>query len=291
MTKINKLLFLIIVFLNFPCLSTKAQLIPDKSLGNESSTVNSSKVRDLIEGGAIREGNIFHSFKEFNVNNGQRVYFANPDGISNILTRVTGSNISRILGTLGVDGAANLFLINPNGILFGKNAFLDISGSFTATSAESLFIDNYEFSALNPDETPLLKINLTPGLQYGKINPQSKIDNQGVLKVGEGENLTLLGGKVYHTGSLIAPNGKVEISGEDVQFTGNVDTRGANGEVGILLIDPKNILIAEGSNFSGEGISQALAVNNVILQANNDITVDDDITADKANDLTLEAGR
>ncbi|WP_044291286.1 filamentous hemagglutinin N-terminal domain-containing protein [Rivularia sp. PCC 7116] len=271
----------------------KAQLIPDNSLGKENSTVNPSMERDLIEGGAIRNNNLFHSFKEFNVNPSQKVYFSNPDSITNILTRVTGNNASKILGTLGVDGNANLFLINPKGIIFGENAFLDIAGSLSATTAESIFIDNYEFSAVNLNETPLLKISLTPGLQYGKINPQSEIENRGVLKVGEKQNLTLLGGRVFHqdTGSLIAPGGKVEVSGSDINLKGTVDTRGSNGEVGTLLIDPKNILIEENGNLSGDDISQTLAVNNVVLQANNDITVDDDITGIGTNNLTLEAGR
>ncbi|MEL7245895.1 MAG: filamentous hemagglutinin N-terminal domain-containing protein, partial [Cyanobacteria bacterium J06573_2] len=210
-------------------------------------------------------------------------------------TRVTGSNLSKIFGTLGVNGNANLFLINPNGILFGENSFLDISGSFTATTAESIFIDNYQFSAntVNPNETGLLKINLTPGLQYGKINPESKIENSGIIKVGEKQNLTLLGGRVNHTdtGSLIAPGGQVEISGDDINLKGTVDTTDINGKIGTLLIDPKNILIQQGGDLSGDDISQNLAVNNVILQANNDITVDDDITGIGTNNLTLEAGR
>jgi filamentous hemagglutinin family protein len=276
-----------------PSLSVNAQLIPDSSLGKENSTVNFKGDRDLIEGGAIRDRNLFHSFKQFNVNPNQKVYFSNPDNITNILTRVTGSNLSKILGTLGVNGNANLFLINPKGIVFGENVKLDIKGSFSATTAESIFIDNYEFNAVNPERLPLLKINLTPGLQYGKINPQSEIENSGILKVGEKQNLTLLARKVNHTdtASLIAPGGKVELSGDDINLQGIVDTRGSNGEVGFLLIDPKNILIQENGDFSGDAISEALAVNNVILQANNDITVDDDITGITSNNLTFEIGR
>ncbi|MGB3650042.1 MAG: filamentous hemagglutinin N-terminal domain-containing protein, partial [Rivularia sp. (in: cyanobacteria)] len=109
-----KLSYLTCLLSLFPCLSTNAQLIPD-NMGKESSTVNPSIERDLIEGGAIRNNNLFHSFKEFNVNSNQKVYFSNPDNITNILTRVTGSNASKIFGTLGVNGNANLFLINPNG--------------------------------------------------------------------------------------------------------------------------------------------------------------------------------
>ncbi len=71
-----------------------------------------------------------HGFSEFNVGESQRVYFANLNtnlnNIEQIFTRVTGSNPSNILGTLGVDGAADLLLLNPNGVLFGENSSLDV---------------------------------------------------------------------------------------------------------------------------------------------------------------------
>ncbi len=77
-----------------------------------------------------RGANLFHSFREFNVEEGRSAYFTNPAPIENILSRVTGDNPSQILGKLGVLGNANLFLINPNGIIFGQNASLDVRGSF-----------------------------------------------------------------------------------------------------------------------------------------------------------------
>lgn len=181
-----------------------AQIIPDNTLDASQSHVTPAGVRDLITGGAIRDTTLFHSFREFNVNNGQQVYFANPANIANILTRVTGSNISRIFGTLGVDGGANLFLINPNGIIFGSNARLDVAGSFTATTANSIIFNNYEFSATNPTVPPLLKINVTPGLQYGIIHPQGQIGNQGNLSVGQ--DLTLISGNLNLQGQLGAGN-------------------------------------------------------------------------------------
>jgi filamentous hemagglutinin family protein len=112
-----------------------------------------------IEGGAARGANLFHSFGEFNVDVGQRVYFANPDGIQNILTRVTGRDISNVLGTLGVDGNASLFLLNPNGIIFGRNASLDVRGSFVGTTADGFqFTGQGVFSATNPEAPALLTV-------------------------------------------------------------------------------------------------------------------------------------
>ncbi|MEM8615058.1 MAG: filamentous hemagglutinin N-terminal domain-containing protein [Cyanobacteria bacterium P01_H01_bin.105] len=105
----------------------QAQLVPDVTLGVESSRLSTDQLvqgdlADVIEGGAARGNNLFHSFSEFNVNDGQRVYFANPAEIESILSRVTGTNPSEIFGTLGVNGPANLFLINPNGLVFGEKA-------------------------------------------------------------------------------------------------------------------------------------------------------------------------
>ncbi|MCJ8280713.1 MAG: filamentous hemagglutinin N-terminal domain-containing protein, partial [Rivularia sp. ALOHA_DT_140] len=138
----------------------QAQLLPDKTLGNENSLVSPiNSLEDRINGGAIRGSNLFHSFKEFNIDSNQSVYFNNPTAIKNILTRVTGSNQSQILGKLGVLGNANLFFINPNGIIFGKEASLDINGSFVSSTASYInFLDGKQFSAVSPETKPLLTI-------------------------------------------------------------------------------------------------------------------------------------
>src|SRR5690242_12727494 len=77
--------------------SAQAQIIPDGTLGPESTKLTPNANVEglpttLIEGGATRGVNLFQSFLQFNVGEGQRVYFANPTGIENILTRVTGSD-------------------------------------------------------------------------------------------------------------------------------------------------------------------------------------------------------
>lgn len=91
-----------------------AQVIPDRTLGKESSIVTPNLTingipSERIDGGAVRNTNLFHSFQEFNIGNGRGVYFNNPAGIENIFTRITGQNVSKILGTLGVLGNSNLF--------------------------------------------------------------------------------------------------------------------------------------------------------------------------------------
>ncbi|MEQ9552678.1 MAG: filamentous hemagglutinin N-terminal domain-containing protein [Coleofasciculus sp. G3-WIS-01] len=181
-----------------------AQVIPDDTLGAESSVVNPDAIireilSDRIDGGATRGANLFHSFIEFNVAEGRGVYFTNPDGIENILSRVTGDNVSTILGRLGVLGEANLFLLNPNGILFGENASLDIEGSFVATTASGIELgEDGVFSATQPRSSRLLSVS--PGaLFYNAVEAAGgKITNRGNLTTGrnltlDGENLDLQG--------------------------------------------------------------------------------------------------
>jgi filamentous hemagglutinin family protein len=119
-------------------------------LGVERSIVTPFGQIDVIEGGAVRGINLFHSFQDFNIDADRGAYFFSPANIQNILTRVTDQNPSYILGTLGTFGNStpNLFLINPNGIIFGSNAKLDVGGSFVATTANGIGWDNQgQFSA------------------------------------------------------------------------------------------------------------------------------------------------
>ncbi|MEH2332448.1 S-layer family protein [Nostoc sp.] len=247
-----------------------AQIIPDRTLGNNSSITSNANIKglpaDRIDGGAIRGANLFHSFQEFNVGELQRVYFANPTGISNILTRVTGSNISNILGTFGVNGGANLFFINPNGILFGNNARLDVAGSFVASTANSfVFGDGLEFSATNP-QTPSSLLTINPSallfnqLQAGRIENSSIApagDNIFGLRVPDGQSLLLVGGEIaINEGQLNAPGGRVELAGIAGEGTVGLNVDGNN----LSLIVPDNVAKADISlsnqalvSTSGEG--------------------------------------
>lgn len=208
-------------------IAQSAQITPDTTLGAESSVITPTNINgistDQIDGGAIRGANLFHSFREFNVGEGRGAYFTNPTGIENILSRVTGGNPSEILGKLGVLGNANLFLINPNGIIFGPSSSLDINGSFVGSTASSLkFADRTEFSAAAPQTNPLLTVSVPLGLQFGAtegsiLNQSQATDSSGEavrLAVEPGKTLALVGGDVrLDGGNLQAPGGRVELGG------------------------------------------------------------------------------
>jgi len=160
------------ILLSAPATAQSQPLItPDGTLNAESSQVLEGQniqgeTGTRIQGGATRNSNLFHSFEDFGIGTNQRVYFDSPANIQNIFTRVTGRNASSIDGILGVDGSASLYLLNPNGVIFGPNAQLDVSGAFTATTdSRFVFSQGETYSAVEPDRPPLVTVSIPLGLQ------------------------------------------------------------------------------------------------------------------------------
>ncbi|HHP7230515.1 MAG TPA: filamentous hemagglutinin N-terminal domain-containing protein [Xenococcaceae cyanobacterium] len=262
-----------------PALSQASNIVPDNTLGTESSQVienaNGQPI-EVITGGAQREQNLFHSFQEFNVSEGRGAFFANPEAVSNIFSRVTGSNPSNILGTLGVDGAANLYLINPNGIIFGANSSLNVQGSFTATTAGGIrFGEQGEFSAINPQAPQLLTINPSAYLFNQRSDQQiNGIQSQGILAVSQGKNLVFLGGDINLLGNggigqnginpgLYASGGTIEIGG--LATTGEIGIDSSGNLVFPNDAEKSNVLLRNGIFADVRGISGG----SISINANN----------------------
>lgn len=121
-----------------------------------NTIVTPNKNRFDIQGGTLSgdRANLFHSFFQFGLDSGQIANFISPAQVRNILGRVSGGKPSLINGLIQVTGSnANLFLINPAGIIFGANATLNVPAGFTATTATGIgFDNNHWFNAIGAND-------------------------------------------------------------------------------------------------------------------------------------------
>ncbi|HEY9647468.1 MAG TPA: S-layer family protein [Chroococcidiopsis sp.] len=209
-----------------------AQVIADDTLSAGERSQVSGDPNFQVDGGARRGGNLFHSFSQLSVPTGGSVYFNNAADVQTIFSRVTGGSISNIDGLIRANGTANLFLLNPNGILFGPNGSLNIGGSFVAATANSIsFADGFQYSATNPQTTPLLTVSTPVGLQMGANPGAIAVQGDGYdlpvpspfspivrgsgstgLQVPTGRTLALVGGDIELIGNtLTAEQGRIEL--------------------------------------------------------------------------------
>jgi filamentous hemagglutinin family protein len=256
-----------------------AQIIPDATLPNNSNVTQINNTT-VINGGTQTGNNLFHSFERFDIPSNTGATFNNSNTVENIFTRVTGSNISKIDGTITTVGAANLFFINPNGIIFGKDARLNIGGSFFATTASNIqFADATFFSAVakTPQTTPLLTITAPIGLGFenapGSITvqgnghdlsiarpvstPLNRNDNNTGLQVKPGKTLALVGGNLDIAGGILtAPGGKIELGSLGQQSQVNINSTTS----GFTLGYPQNSISAN-INLSKQALVDVSGIN------------------------------
>ena len=246
-------------------LPVEAQITTDETT---NTILNPTGQGMEIKGGDQAQGNLFHSFREFSVPKGTEAYFNNGLDIVNIFSRVTGGNMSQIDGLIRANGTANLFLINPRGIIFGQDAALDIGGSFYGSSADSiLFPEGIEFAASNP-VTPRLTMNAPIGLRF-RENP-GEIVNQSVvgLTVKADNNLALIGGDIILAGGNInlSGKGKVELGSIADNNVVNLEPDNSSFKLGYEAVtDWRNITVNQGATIATTEADISLRGNQIAL--------------------------
>jgi len=206
-----------------------AQIVLDGTLG-PSGALTGPNYEIKADLGKQAGNNLFHSFAQFNINTGEIAAFTGPDTVSNIISRVTGGNPSLIDGQLRSEiPGANLFLLNPGGIMFGPNSSLHINGSFYMSTADYLRLGQEgRFDTAYPENSVL---TTDPPSAFGFLTDKpSGIGVEGLINVSEGQTLSLTGGNIEIAGGqLTAQSGHIDIAsvaspGELVSADSGFDT-------------------------------------------------------------------
>jgi len=284
---------------------TSAQIVPDTSLPT-NSVVEIENGVFWIRGGSRSQTYLFHSFNEFSVPTGTVSLFDNPVGVQTIFARVTGSSQSIIDGIVGANDTASVFLLNPNGIIFGENASFEIGGSFVGSTADRVVFADGTLFGTDTRNNSLLTISIPIGLQFGgdpgAIVNRSRANPDPVrggvprgLEVSPGQNLVLIGGEIrLDRGYIFAPGSTVEIASfaansyvefgnyhgsqyQDIYAESSwidVSNFGVSLPTGNITLTGRNIHLTDGSVFSSIGI-------------NGDFVSNGDITLHASEKLTL----
>jgi filamentous hemagglutinin family protein len=228
---IAKISLSFIAIVLFSTSATQAQIyqpsnripVADNTLGTQ---VTGASNKFTIDGGLTRGSSILHSFQDFSVPTGGSATFTITPGTQAVVSRVTGNLSSDINGIVSAQGA-NFFLINPNGVVFGPSAQLNVGSSFLATTANSATLSDgngtsYTFGTRNITDAPLLSVNQNVGLNVTRLNfleNSAPITNYANLQTSNpNQYIGLIGGDITLDagnggGNILAPGGRVDIGG------------------------------------------------------------------------------
>ena len=237
-----------ISFLRDSSAQVTTAITSDGSLGTIVNQVE--EVHNITGGTRPGDGpNLFHSFGQFDVGTGDFANFLNETNLptENILSRVTGGNPSQIFGTIQTTdfGNANLFLMNPAGVLFGPTASLNVGGSFHVTTADYLSLGEHGFFYEDLGKESVLTIDPPVAFGFLNENPIGITLEQTTLEVPAGQDVSVIGGNIEVVGRdavtdpgvniqnvINAPSGQItlvsansvgEVSFNDVNEVGRVN--------------------------------------------------------------------
>lgn len=287
--------FTLVIFLFTPTLH--AEVVLDGTMGQTGSVVGPNYDINASYG-KISGNNLFHSFSAFNVQSGETATFSGPTNVTDIFSRVTGDSHSSINGSIGSNiSGANLWLINPKGIVFGKDAQLNLSGAFHATTADFIQFDNNEkFFADTTNTDSIISVANPRAFGFLTANPVGIAVNGSKLVGAEGKAVSLVSGPITLTDAEIsAPSGRVNMAAVATAGTVGLDaaaltTTDVSGFEAVNLINSKlsvndnsgGVFLVGGKVYIGRGskISEQHSVINE--QARIDVT---------ATEMTIEGGQ
>jgi filamentous hemagglutinin family protein len=226
-----------------------------------------------ITGGTRPGGgqNLFHSFGRFSVGPLDTAQFKNttPALVTrNILSRVTGGEVSSIYGTIDSSTylGANLFLINPAGVIFGPGATLNVGGSFHVSSADYVrFVDGTTFCVSTCPNQQANTLSVSDPARFGFLGPRGPITVEGsFLQVPAGQTLGIVGGEVTISGgaNLGAPSGRLQVASVTGGEVSIATLEGATASLGSVRVsgsfldasgDPHGSVVIRGGQLTIDG--------------------------------------
>ncbi len=191
-----------------------AEVILDGTLAGPDAALNGPEYAIGAELGQQRGTNLFHSFRDFSLEAGEEAVFSGPENVRNVMSRVTGGRASHINGTIrSTMPQADMYFLNPAGVMFGPEAKLDVQGSFHASTADTLRLaDGGEFNALQPEMSTL---SIAPPVSFGFLsNAPAPVEVAGSeLVVPERETLSLAGGGVQISDAIVTNDfGRIDLA-------------------------------------------------------------------------------
>ncbi|MDM8569126.1 filamentous hemagglutinin N-terminal domain-containing protein, partial [Thiotrichales bacterium HSG1] len=258
------------------CSSTNAEIITDGTLG-QNINLPGPDFKITSDIGQQHGNNLFHSFQDFNLNSSESATFSGPDSVQNILSRVTGGNPSNIDGLIrSTILNADMYFLNPYGIMFGPNAQLDVQGSLHASTADYLRLgENGRFDARNPSDSLL---TVAPIEAFGFLtNSPATISMLGSqLAIPSGKTLSLIGGDLMMKKTqLFAPAGQINLT--SIKGKGEIIPTDVTALSGDIKISNNSLL-----DISGEGSG------NLFIRAGQFVINSSNI---KANSLNKDGGK
>lgn len=231
----------------FPAL-TRGEALTDGTMGPIRNLSGQFEVTQDL--GTLKGQNLFHSFQKFHVRFGESATFKGDNGIRNVISRVTGSEASEINGKLSSQiGKADFYFINPNGVVFGQGAQIDVPAAFrVSTASEIRFPDGGVFSAADPNASTL---SVEKPEVYGFLGNQSGQIRMELAKLNRpaATSVELVGRDISAQSSeMNVPSGRVRleaVGAGDVQVP--VGTASENTAQGAVKLTSSKI------DASGEG--------------------------------------
>ena len=235
----NRWVSVLLILLGFGTLkpgAVGAQAVTPALDGTGTVVTQDGQRFDIEQGSLSANGeNLFHSFQEFQPSHGEIVNFLATPSIETIFARITGGDPAVIDGLLQISGGrADLFLLNPAGVIFGPNARLNLPAAFTVTTADGIGFEDGWLSAVGDNDYTAL-VGSPNRVAFAQPQPGVVI-NEGELALEPGQSLMLLGGTVINTGVLSTAGGQVTVAAVPVEQIVRIS------QVGQLL----NLEIVEG---------------------------------------------